>query len=58
MRRYACKSVEELAKMLENSHYYLMSDEGLNHGYLYQKQVEMNNKLKEELRECKAKMST
>lgn len=58
LQKYACKDVEQLAEMLEQCHHRLMSDDGLNAGYLYQRQVEMNNKLKKELRECQEQMNS
>lgn len=56
LRIYACSSVEQLAEMLEKHHHYLMSDDALCSGYLYQKQVEINRKLKQELKECQQKL--
>lgn len=52
LRKYACKNINELAEYVKATHKFLMSDDSMIMGYLYQKQVAHNNKLKEELKQC------
>ncbi len=52
LRYLAFNSTAELEAHVRKVHATLMTPDGMVQGYLYQMQVELNRKLKEELKQC------
>jgi hypothetical protein len=52
LRFYAFSTVDELESHLRGCHETLIGDMGMAYGYLYQKQIERNKKLRKELEKC------
>lgn len=50
LNRVACETVDDLAAHLKHCHAHLMSDKGGPYGYLYQQQVQLVRKLKNDQR--------
>lgn len=57
LSKVACRDVQQLTEYLQKVHYSLKRDDAGVIGYLYQKQIEMNNNLKEELKLCQEKLT-